>query len=108
MEKERRKFVRYSTNIPSCINTSEINGSVKDISSGGVSIQTAIDFEQETTLYFVFLLEEESLNCEGKIRVKIKKEKDFKYGIAFYQQFHETGLKLIDALDKIKSVEIGS
>lgn len=108
MDIEQRKFVRYSTNIPSCINASEINGYVKDISSGGVSIQTAIDFEQEITLYFAFLLEEERFNCEGKVRVKIKKEKDFKYGIAFYQQFHDTGLKLVNELDKVKSVEIGS
>ena len=85
MASEQRQHPRYKVQIPVHLHIDQMewDGVCGDIAAGGLSVRTFADFAQESRLELEFVSVDSQLKCGGEIRVKIKKEKEFIYGIAF-------------------------
>ena len=110
MGKEQRKFERYTVNIPTTVieeGEKEIKEiSTKDISFGGIAINTACSFEIGDQLNLTFSIKDRNLNSTGTIRVKIKKDSFNTYGIAFDSNKLEYTKKIVEVRDSIQSLVV--
>jgi len=54
----------------------------------------------------VFLIENKDIRIKGTVRVKLKKEEDFVYGVAFLKEDLKTTMKLAEHREKIQSLDV--
>ena len=106
MAEERRKFERHPVNVPARIGEENALGTLRDISGGGIAVVTNEEFEQEQKMQVCFQMEEEILVCEGTIKVKLKREGNLTYGIAFLQKFIEQTQKVVEKIEDLQAVQI--
>lgn len=109
MGEERRKFPRYQTSTPTVmvVDDVDIEGTMKNISQGGVCVTSTASLTRDDFLSLNFHLSNGSITCPGRVAICVEKPNYlYMYGIQFFEIEEEEALELVDARDEIQELVI--
>ncbi len=104
MEKERRRFERFSVDIPVLKHDLSSCGNLNDLSTGGFAIKSTLDLKTESDVFLAFKVEQYRIRLKGQVKVKLKKPEGFVYGIRFYPEKFDVTERLVEHREKITSM----